>query len=170
MRVPPFQLFYRYLRYIALLLCGCIIGSAVFMVLFQHNMEELIQMNEVLKTEKKKLLIQIDGLEKYKDKEALIRSTQIWIEQSANEEPLPESVKGELIERVSNDLQFLIGEPILKIIPNSHNAPQTMKHLYHKIHTNVQDKDYIVTISTVIIVYGEMRIWIKAQEYNSTTT
>lgn len=138
------------------------------MLLYQHNMEELIRQNTKAKAEIQNLLSKSKDLEQYKDKQTIIRTLVIHFEEVPEDEPLPEGIKNELRTRIQKDLEFLKGQPILKIIPDMDSAPQTLKHLYKKLHTDVQDKNYVVTISTVIVVYGELRIWVQAEEYQGT--
>ncbi|MFD2671448.1 hypothetical protein [Marinicrinis sediminis] len=167
MRVPSAAVWGRYVRAFALLICGGIIGSSVFMMIYQHNMDELIDMHMHAKERIRDLLMESEDLKKYKDQQTIIRTIMVKIEESSGQEPLPEVVKNELRAKVHQDLQFLKGQPIVKIIPNSDNAPQTLKHLYHKVHSNIHGNNYQVTISTMIVVYGELRVWVRADEFEA---
>ncbi|WP_128894688.1 hypothetical protein [Longirhabdus pacifica] len=165
MKLPSFYPIMRRLQFISIFICGMIVGAAVFMVLYQHNMEEMFTINDSLKSELGELQALNDDLTKYKGKENIIRSIIVNVEDEDEEEALEEVIKNELKARVLKDLQFLKGLSISKIIPTTDNTPQTLKKLYNKLHTNIHENNYVVQIETIIAIHGELRIWIVAKEY-----
>lgn len=164
MRVPSFELFAHWLRSFALLLCGMIIGAAIFMSITHHHLNEQIMKNRALEKEIDKLLEDNESLEFYKNKQTVIKSVSVGVQTSLDpdEKPLTEDITSEIERRVEDDLKKLKGQPISYIDQD----PQYIRNIYGaKILADIMDKDYVVEIQTILVIYGELKVWVSAKEF-----
>ncbi|MFS1511809.1 hypothetical protein VQL36_05140 [Chengkuizengella sp. SCS-71B] len=163
MRVPSIARFLKYMQAIALIVSGMIIGAAAHMIIYQHNMQEMFKINETIRQENKDLLSKIEGLEKYKDSNTVIHSIIIKIHEDKDEKPLDDLIKNDIKNEVSEDLKVLKGKQVSII----YKDPDYVKQLYgRKTYINVHEKDYVVEIQYMYIVYGEVTFWISVEEFN----
>ncbi|NBI28274.1 hypothetical protein [Chengkuizengella marina] len=163
MRVPSITRFLKYMQAIALIVSGMIIGAAVYMIIYQHNMQEMFKINETIRQENKDLLSKIEGLEKYKDSNTVIHSIIIKIQEDKDKEPLDDLIKNDIKNEVSDDLKVLKGKQVSII----YKDPDYVKQLYgRKTYINVHERDYVVEIQYMFVVYGEVTFWITVEEFN----
>ncbi|MDP5274406.1 hypothetical protein [Chengkuizengella axinellae] len=163
MRVPSISRFLKYLQAIALIISGMIIGAAIYMIIYQHNMQVLFKMNETIRQENKDLLSKIEGLEKYKDSNTVINSIVINIQEKEDKEPLDDLIKNDIKDLVREDLKVLKGKQVSLI----YKDPDYIRQLYgRKNYPNVHEKAYVVEIQNMFIVYGEATFWIHVEEFN----
>jgi predicted Holliday junction resolvase-like endonuclease len=158
LRVPSFDMVMRYAQGIGLVICGMVIGSAVFMMIYQHNFNELIKLNVSLQTEIEDLQSRIEGLSKDKDHSNSINTIQVSIEKS--DEKIDEIIQNELRNRVKKSLNSLVGQSADTI------DPRMARELFgEKLYPNIHDRDYIVNIRTMLISQGTLHIWISIEVY-----
>jgi hypothetical protein len=159
--VPPFRLFRHWLQSFGLVISGAVIGAAGFMLVFQHNMNELLMVNAALRSEKETLAEEIEALKNYKDQQTVIKSVQVQMEQPPDKERLEEIIAGEIKKRVYEDLKIFVGKPISVIDQD----PQAVRSLFGKKPLlGINEKDYVAEINTIMVMNGELKIWLKVNE------
>ena len=163
MRVPDFRLFAKYSQAFALVLCGMIIGAASYMIVYQHNMNELAIENDTLRREVKKMKEDIVMLEEYKGNNNVIKTIAVEIEQNP-ENPIDTVSRNEIIERVRKTFGVFKGKEIGYLADT--NTPQIARMLFgeHRL-SNIQGKDYTAEIRSIIVVYTELKVRIAVEEW-----
>lgn len=158
MRVPPFERYVRFLSGLGLMLAGAVIGSALFMGIYQQNFNFLVMENEKLRSENKQLAEEVDTLNKYKNRQSMISKINVNVEKTGDEgASLSESIETEIRGRVYDDLKVLLGQPIATITAN----PLIFQNLVDKkIYANVYEKDYIVSLKTMLVTPGQLTVWV----------
>lgn len=159
MRVPQFERYTWLLSGLALLLAGAIIGSAMFMGIYQQNFSRLVQSNINLKEENKQLEIEIDSLKKFRNQQSIIGKVSVNVEQtSSSSDPLDMSIETEIKSRVYNDLKIVIGQPLTAVESN----PQIYQNLIdRKIYTGIHEQNYIVRVHMIVISPAKLSVWIS---------
>lgn len=168
MRAPNTQRFRRYSQAIALVCAGMIIGAAVHMLLYQHNMAEILTMYEKIKAEKQNLTRKIEDLEKYKDNNSVIKTIVVDIEEPLDEKEgtLTEMEKNQIISQVQKSLSVVKGTPISRLTET--NTPKIFRTLFgQKRISNINDKEFLVEIKTMIVIYSELKIRITVSPYKA---
>jgi hypothetical protein len=157
-RVPPFERYVRFLSGLGLMLAGAVIGSALFMGIYQQNFNFLVMENEKLRSENKQLAEEVDTLNKYKNRQSMISKINVNVEKTGDEgASLSESIETEIRGRVYDDLKVLLGQPIATITAN----PLIFQNLVDKkIYANVYEKDYIVSLKTMLVTPGQLTVWV----------
>lgn len=161
MRVPQFRNYAHLLQGLALIICGMIIGAAWFMSITHHQLDAALKHSRDLQTQLNKLLEDNESLKIYRNKQSIIKSVNVVIE-DAPDKVLDDVIKNEIVEKVEEDLKQLKGKPISYI----EQDPQQLREIYgDRIIPNIHNKDYIVSIHTILVIYGDLKIWISVQEY-----
>jgi hypothetical protein len=163
MRVPSLDRFARWTQSFALVICGMIIGAAVFMSITHRHLEDQIMRNRSLESEIQKLLENNESLKFYKNKQTIIKSVEVGvIENTAEETSLEPVIVSEIKERVEEDLKDLKGRPISYIDQD----PQSIKNIYgERLAPDIHGKDYMIRIHTILVIYGELKVWVSAEEF-----
>lgn len=162
MRMPDWQRFAYMSRGIALIICGMIIGAAVFMLITHQQLETVIMKSKALQQEINDLLEDNKDLKNYKNKQTIIKSVKIGLTHHPEDKPMDSIIENEIIRRVQEDLKKLKGQPISYI----EQDPNQIRDIYGKrLLPNIHEKDYVVEIHTLLVIYGELKIWMKAEEY-----
>lgn len=162
MRFPSPERFAYLSKSFAILICGMIIGAAIFMSVTHHHLEYFITENRSLNAELNKLIEDNEDLHIYKNRQTVIKSVSVGVEQDSGEEPLSEIIVSEIKQRVEEDLKGIKGQPISYI----DQSPQNIKNIYgQKLLAGIHDKDYVVEIHTIVVIYGELKVWITAREF-----
>lgn len=163
MRVPPLGIFAGWFQAFGLLCAGAIIGAAIFMVIYQHNMTELIKQNELLIGQKEQLQEEIEPLKTYRDYETTLKTIEIHIESLPERNRPDELIQSQIKKSVYSQLKPLIGMKVA----NFYEHPKQIKEYYgRRVLPNINEKDYIVEIDTVVILYGKLNVWIHVEERN----
>lgn len=161
MRVPSFQRLARWSQGGGLFFAGMIVGAAVFMAIYQHNMNLIFEQNHVLKLEYEMLK---DNASMQNISEKYISSIVVRVEEHPKEE-LDVLTKTKIKTLVSKELNVLKGKKVEVIAPQTDNGPKVMKTLYKRLFEDVNGRDYMVEINHYTIVYGELTAWITPVEY-----
>lgn len=168
MKVPDFRQFAAWSRAAAFIICGIIIGAAVFMLIYQHNMNEILTEYDTLRREKNELLTKIADLEKYKNQHTVIKSIVVDIEDDPDGPEISKVIKNKLIESVKEALSVLKGKEI-SYFANTDTSQLARVLFGQRRISNIHDRDYIVEIKTMIIVYDELKVRITAKEWKGKT-
>jgi len=110
------------------------------------------------------LLDKIKDLEKYKNQHTVIKSIVIDIEDDPNEEAISEVIKNKIIENVKTALSVFKGKPI-SYLADTHTSQIARTLFGERRIPNIHDRDYIVEIKSIIVVYDEMKVRITAREW-----
>lgn len=163
MRVPTFARFVHWLQGFALILCGMVMGAAIFMSITHQQLDDQIKKNREFQDQIKKLKDDHASSE-LNNKPTVIKSIEVDVDNKLGPEDkdLDPVIKSELERRVEADIAGLKGQSISSIEEN----PQYIQRIYGKRHVpNIHGKDYEVEIHTLIVVYGKLKIWVYAKEY-----
>lgn len=166
MRAPAFHHFKRYSQAIALVCAGMIIGAAVHMILYQNNMTQILTMYDKIKVEKQNLIKKIEDLEKYKDDNTVIKTIVVDIEDPLDEKEaiLTDIEKNQIITKVQKYLDVLKGTPISRLTETDN--PKIFRSLFgQKRVSNINEKDFVVEIKTMLVIYSELKIRISVAPY-----
>jgi cell division protein FtsL len=161
MRVPPFSQYERFFASFGIFIVGTIVGSAIFMAVYQYNFSLLSIQNQHMRTEMDNLISTNKNL-KLKENKATstkIQSIKVLFEQKNEPNKLDEISENELRKKILQDLQFLNGKPIAGLKQD----PLLYRNLiegktYHAIH----ERDYIISVRTLMVVETELTISINA--------
>ena len=161
MRVPPFHMVARWLQGIGLFVAGGIVGSAVFMIVAQHNFNELYDMYVPIKKERDSLLEDIESLKKYKDRQSVIKTVTVYLEGTgAADASKDKTVAGEITKRAEKDLSLFIGRTSGSV------DPVFVRNLFARsFYSGIYEKDYVVRLTAMTVVGSELTVWIEAKEY-----
>ncbi|OPA80874.1 hypothetical protein BVG16_00550 [Paenibacillus selenitireducens] len=159
MRVPPFHRYSSFLRSGAIFLCGMIVGAAVYNSIFHFQVNQLTTIRSELLTQIGQQEEEIKSLSKYKNKQTIIRTLQLFILDDPDT-PIDTHSENELKRKIKTDLDGLIGRDIYKI--NS-DAILTQKLLKNKTYQDSRGQEYNVQIRTMLANDGILQIWIDAK-------
>ncbi len=158
MRAPSLAILMRYAQSIGLLIAGAVIGCAVFMVVYQHNFNELILYNVSLQTEIEDLQTQLNALSEDRNQHSTIHAIQIEIEKA--EPKLETFIENEIKNRVKRSLGSLVGQS-----SDTLNPAMARELFGEKLYPDIRDKDYIVNIRTMLVSQGTLHIWVSVRMY-----
>lgn len=162
MRVPTWELLAHWSRFCGVFVCGMIVGAALFMAVYQRNFNDLTEWNHTLRIELQDLRSANIDLEKNMNKQAVISSVQVFIERNAGQESFDTITEEKVRSKVRQDLRELwVGEKISSLDTGS----KTLKSLYKRLLSDINGKDYLVQIDSMFAIYGQLRVWIVAEEY-----
>lgn len=159
MRVPQFENFTRLMAGFALFLAGAIIGSAMFMGIYQQNFSTLVLTNKNLQESNKQLTSEIESLRKNKNRQNVVGKVSVQVENaSGSTDPLDVSIETEIKSRVYSDLKIVIGQPLSAIESN----PKIYQNLIdRKIYSGIHEQSYIVRVNTLMISPAQLTVWIS---------
>lgn len=160
MRIPPFERYYRYVRYSVVLLLGSVIGAAVYHSIFMNNFNTVAKLNGQLKEQLEQSGRDIYELQKLQKKHTVIKSIVPIIED--DDKPLNVLVETELKKRLKEDLSVFIGKSIYSIDENADMARTLLKN---KLYAGIRGADYQVSIRTVLVVDNVLQVWVRATIY-----
>ncbi|WP_245856077.1 hypothetical protein [Paenibacillus rigui] len=161
MRVPSFDHFSSMVKSAGLLIAGAVIGSAVFMSIFHHNLNSAIIENRELQAENEKLAQDNNNYKKNRNQLSTINKIEVVVE-SADLDALDKVTEKELERRVRSDLRVVIGLKVSTFAESPHIYQQLLSQkTYHAI----LDKDYLVNIKTMLLIQNELKVWVIAKDF-----
>lgn len=170
MRVPPFFRFGLLLKLLGVFITGAFVGAALLHMFHIAQFEALYH----LRIEQQNKLIQyesdIKSLTQYKNRNSVIKSLKLTIENEYNEQARPELdslTEQELLKQVRKDLSLFIGQNIYDIDSNSQFA---RKLLERKVYKNISGDDYEIDIKTVLLVDNTLQIWMTVRLHAPSPT
>lgn len=154
MRVPPFRRFRPFYQAASIFVLGMVIGSVVYNSLYHAAYQKMWENNR----DQQNLITQyeedINNLKKYSKQSSVIKEIKIRSEQK--EKPIDSIIVKEIIQLMGKDLTALRGRNVFDIDTDS---KLTRSLLDDKIYT-VREKDYKVTIRTMLVMEGVLQIWV----------
>lgn len=165
MRVPPFERYTGLLQSAGILISGIIIGSALFLSIYHHQLNTLLIQNRELLAENDKLLQDNNSFKKTRNLQSTINQIDVTVESSPLN-PLDKVTEQEIEKRVRNDLSVIKGQKIA-VFAESPHVYQSL--LSKKTYRGILDKDYIVNTKTMLLIQTELKVWVTAEEFKRTT-
>lgn len=162
MRVPSFERFRRLSAVAAYFVCGMVVGAAVWSGMASEQYNQVVLDNIELTQQIEKYKEDIDRMQGNSDKENIIQSIEVFIEEPPNEQPLDAVTEKELKKRVKLDLDGFRGRKIYSI---GQDAQFARPMLQNKIYSGIGDQDYTVKINTVLVADGVLTVWVEAEVY-----
>ncbi|TBL75059.1 hypothetical protein [Paenibacillus thalictri] len=159
MRVPPFEYYSGLLKGLGLVISGAIIGSALFMNIYQHNLNLVIEHNRELSKERAELLEKVETNNKLRNKQSVIGDIKVIVT-SGDAAEIDNIAMGELERKIEQDLKIVIGQ---KVSSFEENPLLYEKLISQRIYQNVSQKDYAVSVKTMVLTQTELKVWIVAK-------
>lgn len=161
MRLPPFERYIRGMQLVGVLLLGMLIGAVTLNSLFVAKFEALYYTKNELESRLEQYEQDIRGLNQYKNQHTVIKSIQLRLgEDQGQRLQLDKVTEAELIKRVKEDLSIFIGQSIYEVDSNTKFA---RKLLERKVYTDINGKDYLVELQTVLLADNVLQIWMAAR-------
>lgn len=154
MRVPPLRRFRPFYQAASIFVLGMVIGSVVYNSLYHAAYEKMWENNMEQKLKISQYEEDIKNLKKYSNQSTVIKEIKIRSEQK--EKPLDSLIVKEIIQLMGKDLTALRGRNVFDIDTDS---KLTRSLLDDKVYT-VREKDYKVTIRTMLVMEGVLQIWV----------
>lgn len=160
MRVPNFSRYAHWLAGFGLFAAGAVIGSALFMALYQEQFTFITLQNIKLVDENNKLHETLESLRSARSREGYIWEINVEIEQTGQGEELDELTAAEIVRRVREDLKLLVGKPAAHI--------KDYPDLYRKIvdgtvYAGIRDRDYRIQFRMMAVIHSELTVRIAVQ-------
>lgn len=156
MRVPSFDRFRRFMQVAAFFVCGMIVGSAVYSALMNDQYDLVIVENRLLRQ-------QVDSMKESLNKEEKIRKSNViktivpYILVPPGASELDVLTEVDIKKRLKADLDIFLGRSIYNI---GKDAPLARK-LLNKIVYEIGDKNYEMTVQTMLVADGELQVWVR---------
>ncbi|KIL35563.1 hypothetical protein SD71_13005 [Cohnella kolymensis] len=162
MRVPSFDRFQKLMQITAFFVCGIVVGSAVYSGLqndqFNRVIEEKIKLEEQLNILREDLKI-----EKNRNQN-VVKKIIAYVVEPTGKTKIDILTETELKKRLKRDLEIFVGRSIYHIDSDASFA-RTLLH--EKIYDDIEGKDYMVIVKTVLVVDGVLQIWVEARVHVS---
>jgi cell division protein FtsL len=160
-RIPPFNQYERFFAGFGIFIVGTVVGSAIFMAVYQYNFSLLSIQNQHMRTEMDNLISTNKNLTLKQSKAAStkIQSIKVLFEQKTEPNKLDEISENVLRKKILQDLQFLSGKPIATLKQD----PLLYRNLIEgKTYHAIQERDYIISVRTLMVVETELTLSISA--------
>lgn len=161
MRVPQLSQWKGLLSGIGIFITGAIVGSAVFMSIYVHNYNYLVEQKMELLKEKSNLEQNISSLEQNRNKRYVINQIDVHAA-SSSEAKLDKVTLGEIEKRVERDIRTLEGKKTAVLSEN----PELVRLLVNHIYPQIDKKDYVVHLQTMVVINSKLTVWVSAEEYS----
>jgi hypothetical protein len=158
MRVPSFSRFQRFMQGMAFFVCGLVVGSAVYSALENTVVNQTILDNYKLQDEVNSLKEDLKDIQQVR-KENVIHQITPYIEVPKNKPDLDILTVTELKKALKEDLSIFIGRSIYTINTDAKFAERLLKK---KIYNPIGDRDYEVSVKTMLVVDGVLQVWVVA--------
>ncbi|WP_379135857.1 hypothetical protein [Paenibacillus sp. sgz500958] len=164
MRVPPFQQFRRFSQISAIFVLGMVVGAIVYNGIYHSGYNALWQNNLELRVQIEQYEKDIQTLKKYSNTSTVVRQIKIRTEEGKVKEgsvPLDPVTVKEIISEMTSDLSPLRGRSVYDIDADSKMARLLLDG---KIYI-VRDKEYSVSIRTMLVMDGVLQIWVEVKPF-----
>jgi len=168
MRMPPFDRFARLTQALGLVICGIVIGAALYQALFQAQFDRIANLKSELEGQLNERDNEIEKLTKFNQQSSIIKSLQIRFEDGPVTASLDEPTKTRLRKMLHDDLKVLEGHSVFDIDRESRLARELLAGKIYKD----KDKNLLLEIKTVLVVENRLQVWVsvsqKGPEMNSS--
>lgn len=166
MRLPPFDRFARGMQLFGVFLLGMVAGAVVLNTIFIAQFEALFHTKNELEVKLEQYEQDIKNLNQYRNQHTVIKSLQLRIAEDAKSDlarsQLDKVTEAELIKKVKEDLSIFLGQSIYEI---DSNAKFARRLLERKVYSDINGKDYIVELKTILLADNVLQIWMNAKLY-----
>ncbi|MDB5055920.1 MAG: hypothetical protein JWM44_3970 [Bacilli bacterium] len=155
MRIPPFERYEKTFVGLGIFIVGMIVGSAIFMAIYQNNFSLLSIQNQHMRTEIESLKTTNKNLSLKQNRVApsAIRSIAVIFEAKNDAAKLDEISENELRKKIVQDLQFLNGKAIAKLKED----PLLYRNLIDgKTYHAIGERDYVVYVRTFMVIESNL--------------
>jgi hypothetical protein len=155
MRIPPFERYEKTFVGLSIFIVGMIVGSAIFMAVYQNNFSLLWIQNQHMRTEIESLKTTNKNLNLKQNRIApsAIHSITVIFEAKNDAAKLDEISENELRKKIIQDLQFLNGKAIAKLKED----PLLYRNLIDgKTYHAIGERDYVVYVRTFMVIESNM--------------
>ncbi|MFF2888847.1 hypothetical protein [Paenibacillus sp. NPDC057967] len=160
MRLPPFERYIRGMQLIGVFLLGMLAGAVTLNSLFVAQFEAMYHTKNELEAKLEQYEQDIRGLNQYKNQHTVIKSIQLRLaENNGKRTHLDKVTEAELIKRVKEDLSIFLGQSIYEV---DSDAKFARKILERKVYEDINGKDYVVELQTVLLADNVLQIWMIA--------
>ncbi|UQZ35918.1 hypothetical protein C2I18_21685 [Paenibacillus sp. PK3_47] len=160
MRLPPFQRYRRFSQISAVFVLGMVVGSVLYNAIFHAGYNVLWLTNQDLRVQIEQYRKDIETLKKYNNTSTVIREIKLRAEDTkgkAGTSALDPATIKEIISKMSADLEPMRGRSMFDIDTDGKLARLLLDG---KIYI-VREKDYAVTIRTMLVMEGVLQIWVE---------
>ncbi|KAA8999715.1 hypothetical protein F4V43_15415 [Paenibacillus spiritus] len=160
MRIPPFGRFRRFSQLAASCVLGMVLGSVFYNSVFHAGYNALWLDNQDLRVRLSQYEKDIVTLKKYKNSSSVIKEIKIRAEDASarGETSVPDAVTvKDIVSRLGADLAPMRGRSVFDI---DTDAKMARLLLGGKVYI-VRDKEYAVTIRTMLVMEGVLQIWVE---------
>lgn len=160
MRVPPFHRYRRFSQISAVFVLGMVAGSVLYNSIFHAGYNALWMDNLELRIEIEQYQKDIKTLKKYNNSSTVIREIKLRTESTTDKEgnEAPDTVtEKEIISKMTTDLAPMRGRSMFEIDTDGKLARLLLDG---KIYI-VRDKEYAVSIRTMLVMEGVLQIWVE---------
>lgn len=164
MRVPPFQRYRRFSQISAVFVLGMVTGAVMYNAIFHMGYNVLWVDNQALRVQIEQYRNDIQTLKKYNNTSTVIREIKLRAEENKSDENaavLDPVIVKEIISKMSSDLEPMRGRSMFEIDTDGKLARLLLDG---KIYT-VREKEYAVTIRTMLVMEGVLQIWVEISPY-----
>ena len=151
-----------WIRDIAILITGMIVGAAVYQAFMFHQVDELTMRNLELKDRLEHYQAENKDLLRYKSRSTIIKSISIHIYDPGNDNDLPQADEAEIRKRLLVDLGGLKGRDVFQI---DEYAKLVEGLLTRKIYPDIHDHSYVVSLRTMLVTEGVLHVWVDVRSH-----
>jgi hypothetical protein len=146
----------------AFFVCGMIVGAAIYSGLASDQANRVIRENIELRKQMADYEENLSQLKKFRNKQTVIRSVTVYVEERKGQPPLDVVSEVELKDRLKRDLSVFVGRSIYDI---GIEAQIARGILNGKIYSDIGQKDYKASIRTMLVVDGTLSVWAEVSKY-----
>jgi hypothetical protein len=160
MRVPPFQRYRRFSQISAVFVLGMVVGSVLYNAIFHTGYNVLWVNNQDMRVQIEQYRKDIETLKKYNNTSTVIREIKLRAENSKGKQgaaSLDPVIIKEIISKMGSDLEPMRGRSMFDIDTDGKLARLLLDG---KIYI-VREKEYAVTIRTMLVMEGVLQIWVE---------
>ncbi|MBH5317243.1 hypothetical protein I6N90_05390 [Paenibacillus sp. GSMTC-2017] len=164
MRLPTFERYVRGMQFLGVFLLGMLVGAITLNLLFIEEFEALYHTRNELEVKLEQYEQDIKNLNQYKNQHTVIKSIKLRVAEDNSGNParpqIDKVTEGLLIKLVKEDLSIFLGQSIYEI--NS-DAKFARTLLQRKVYMDVNGKDYLIDLRTVLLADNVLQIWFDAR-------
>ena len=164
MRLPPFHRYRRFSQIAAVFVLGMIVGGVVYNSIYHMAYNVLWMTNQDLRIEIEQYKSDIQTLKKYNNTSTVIREIKVRTEESKAKEgtaAIDPVTSKEVLRKLAADLEPMRGRSMFEIDSDGKLARLLLDS---KIYP-VREKEYTVSIRTMLVMEGVLQIWVEISPY-----
>ncbi len=161
MRIPSFDRFQKFMQVTAFFVCGMVVGSAVYSALENDVVEGVVLRNYQLEEQLETMRLDLKLAQQVRNENVVNNIKIIFQQPEKEEDKIDILAETALKKKVREDLNIiLLGRSIYDI---NTDAIFARKLLSTKLYDDNAEKDYKVSIRTILVVDGVLQAWLEAK-------